>query len=158
MFLLVVVSELIYGNAFTEHIYPRWFLFVLLQMDERGLLADALKQLDELFLLVVVGEFNSGKSSVINALLGGRFLEEGILPTTNEISVLKFAEREEDAGSVQNADGFYVSFGFPSNLFVRLEKLKTHKSYQRFLGSSSCPPPSVLKFAEQEADAGSVSK
>jgi hypothetical protein len=29
-------------------------------MDERGLLADALKQLDELFLLVVVGEFNSG--------------------------------------------------------------------------------------------------
>jgi hypothetical protein len=30
------------------------------QMDERGLLADALKQLDELFLLVVVGEFNSG--------------------------------------------------------------------------------------------------
>ena len=50
--------------------------FLFLQMDERGLLVDALKQLDELFLLVVVGEFNSGKSSVINALLGGRFLEE----------------------------------------------------------------------------------
>lgn len=33
----------------------------LAQMDERGLLADAIKQLDELFLLVVVGEFNSGK-------------------------------------------------------------------------------------------------
>lgn len=79
------------------------------QMDERGLLADAIKQLDELFLLVVVGEFNSGKSSVINALLGGRFLEEGILPTTNEISVLKFAEHEDDVGTVQNADGFYVS-------------------------------------------------
>jgi hypothetical protein len=30
------------------------------QMDERGLLVDAIKQLDELFLLVVVGEFNSG--------------------------------------------------------------------------------------------------
>lgn len=27
---------------------------------------------------------------VINALLGGSFLAEGILPTTNEISVLKF--------------------------------------------------------------------
>ena len=51
---------------------------------------DALKQLDELFLLVVVGEFNSGKSSIVNALLGGRFLAEGILPTTNEISILKF--------------------------------------------------------------------
>lgn len=29
-------------------------------MDEKSLLKDALKQLDELFLLVVVGEFNSG--------------------------------------------------------------------------------------------------
>ena len=42
------------------------------EMEELGLLGDALKQLDELFLLVVVGEFNSGKSSVINALLGDR--------------------------------------------------------------------------------------
>jgi hypothetical protein len=33
-------------------------------LEERALLADALKQLDELFLLVIVGEFNSGKSSV----------------------------------------------------------------------------------------------
>lgn len=31
-------------------------------MDERMLLKDALKQLEELFLVVVVGEFNSGKS------------------------------------------------------------------------------------------------
>lgn len=59
-------------------------------MEELGLVKDALKQLDELFLLVVVGEFNSGKSSIINALLGSRYLAEGILPTTNEISVLKF--------------------------------------------------------------------
>ncbi len=42
------------------------------QMEEMSMLIDALKQLDELFLLVVVGEFNSGKSSVINALLGSR--------------------------------------------------------------------------------------
>ena len=46
---------------------------------------------------------------MINALLGGRFLEEGILPTTNEISVLKYAEHEGDMGTEQNADGFYVS-------------------------------------------------
>lgn len=43
------------------------------QMEELSMLTDALKQLDELFLLVVVGEFNSGKSSVINALLGSRY-------------------------------------------------------------------------------------
>lgn len=54
-----------------------------------SLLRDAVRQLDEPFLVVVVGEFNSGKSSVINALLGGKFLAEGILPTTNEISILK---------------------------------------------------------------------
>ena len=59
-------------------------------MDEISLVRDALTQLDELFMLVVVGEFNSGKSSIVNALLGGRFLAEGILPTTNEISVLKW--------------------------------------------------------------------
>ncbi len=59
-------------------------------LEEVGLLRDALKQLDQPFLVVVVGEFNSGKSTVINALLGKRFLAEGILPTTNEISVLKF--------------------------------------------------------------------
>eukprot|EP00249_Psilotum_nudum_P024869 c29312_g2_i1 orf=312-3491(+) len=54
------------------------------------LLVDAMAQLDEPFLLVIVGEFNSGKSSVINALLGMKFLKEGVLPTTNEITVLKF--------------------------------------------------------------------
>lgn len=62
------------------------------EMSEIQLLKDALVGLDEPFLLVVVGEFNSGKSTVINALLGAKFLEHGILPTTNEISVLKHSE------------------------------------------------------------------
>lgn len=34
------------------------------------ILDDAIAHLDELFLLVVAGEYNSGKSSFINALLG----------------------------------------------------------------------------------------
>jgi small GTP-binding protein len=48
----------------------------------------ALRQLDELFLLVVVGEFNSGKSALINALLGEAFLPEGPTPTTDRVYVL----------------------------------------------------------------------
>ena len=32
-------------------------------LEEAALLRDALRQLDELFLLVVVGEFNSGESA-----------------------------------------------------------------------------------------------
>ncbi|MCE0481808.1 hypothetical protein HAX54_039880 [Datura stramonium] len=39
-------------------------------MEEISLLKDAVSQLDEPFLLVIVGEFNSGKSTFINALLG----------------------------------------------------------------------------------------
>lgn len=45
---------------------------------------------------------------MINALLGGKFLEEGILPTTNDISVLKYADNADAVGSNQNSDGFYV--------------------------------------------------
>ena len=42
--------------------------------DDVNQLRQAELDLDELFLLVVVGEFNSGKSAFINALLGARVL------------------------------------------------------------------------------------
>src|SRR5215210_4340947 len=45
--------------------------------------------LEELFLLVVVGEFNSGKSAFINALIGAEVSEEGVTPTTSRITVLR---------------------------------------------------------------------
>ena len=61
-------------------------------MAETSLLEDALARLSDLFLAVIVGEFNAGKSSVVNALLGGPFLKEGVLPTTNEISVLRHVD------------------------------------------------------------------
>ena len=47
------------------------------------------RNLDEAFLLVVVGEFNSGKSSFINALLGEAVLPEGVTPTTDRIYVIQ---------------------------------------------------------------------
>jgi ribosome biogenesis GTPase A len=40
-------------------------------------LRQSIQQLDELFLLVAVGEFNSGKSTVINALLGKSCWKKG---------------------------------------------------------------------------------
>lgn len=40
------------------------------------------KQRDEKLYLAVVGEFNSGKSTFINALLGTRILKEAVMPTT----------------------------------------------------------------------------
>jgi ribosome biogenesis GTPase A len=59
--------------------------------DEESL-RQSIQQLDELFLLVVVGEFNSGKSAVINALLGQKVLEEGVIPTTTQIHHIRHGE------------------------------------------------------------------
>lgn len=56
--------------------------------DQRTL-DEAIVHLDELFLLVVAGEFNSGKSSFINALIGETVLREGVTPTTDMINILK---------------------------------------------------------------------
>ncbi|MBO1438057.1 dynamin family protein [Meiothermus sp. CFH 77666] len=53
-------------------------------------LKQALLDLDGPFLLVVAGEFNSGKSSLLNALLGGDFLKEGVTPTTDRINLIGY--------------------------------------------------------------------
>ena len=59
--------------------------------EDDATLAGALAQLDELFLLVVAGEFNSGKSAVLNTLIGEPLLAEGVTPTTDRIVVLQHA-------------------------------------------------------------------
>jgi small GTP-binding protein len=56
---------------------------------DQTVLAQSIAQLDEFFLLVVVGEFNSGKSAFINALIGSPVLAEGVTPTTAEVHVLR---------------------------------------------------------------------
>ena len=45
--------------------------------DNLDALRRSIQQLDELFLVVIVGEFNAGKSAFINALLGSSVLEGG---------------------------------------------------------------------------------
>ena len=55
-------------------------------------LQEAILQLDELFLLVVVGEFNAGKSALMNALLGEKVLLEGVTPTTSRVTLVKWGE------------------------------------------------------------------
>ena len=58
---------------------------------DQAALAASIRQLDEFFLLVVVGEFNAGKSAFINALVGAG-AEEGVTPTTAQIHVLKYGD------------------------------------------------------------------
>ncbi len=55
--------------------------------------ADLVKKLaEDKFNLVVVGEFNHGKSTFVNALLGGNVLPAGVTPTTAVIHHLEYAD------------------------------------------------------------------
>ncbi|MGH2352924.1 MAG: dynamin family protein [Chloroflexota bacterium] len=56
----------------------------------------AASDLDDLFLLVVVGEFNAGKSALLNAILGGDFVEEGVTPTTAQITIIRYGEQVQE--------------------------------------------------------------
>jgi len=62
--------------------------------EDLATLEQSIRQLDELFLLVVVGEFNAGKSSFINAMLGTNLLPEGVTPTTTRIHRLQFGDEK----------------------------------------------------------------
>ena len=74
--------------------------------EDVSLVRQKLVDIEELFLLVIVGEFNSGKSAFINALLGDEELSrEGVTPTTDRITVLRYgeqpAERERREGVLE---------------------------------------------------------
>lgn len=79
-----------------ERVVIQRLLYILdsweMETSDSDHLRQALDQLNELFLLVVVGEFNSGKSALINALLGEPFLTEGVTPTTDRIYIVKHGE------------------------------------------------------------------
>jgi small GTP-binding protein len=63
--------------------------------EDQETLNQSIQQLDELFLLVVVGEYNAGKSAFINALLGRKLLPEGVTPTTTQINILRYGQEQE---------------------------------------------------------------
>ena len=60
--------------------------------DQQAALTRSIEQLDEIFLLVIVGEFNAGKSAFINALVGAQVAPEGVTPTTARITILQWGE------------------------------------------------------------------
>jgi small GTP-binding protein len=79
--------------------------------DDVRQLRQAELDLDELFLLVVVGEFNSGKSAFINALLGAHVLREGVTPTTAVITRLRYAP-----APIEHRQGPLLEVGYPLDL------------------------------------------
>ncbi|HEX8255550.1 MAG TPA: dynamin family protein [Thermoanaerobaculia bacterium] len=63
------------------------------QSEERRRVDELIATLEDLFTLVIVGEFNAGKSSLINALFGQRLRTEGPIPVDDVISILRYAEQ-----------------------------------------------------------------
>jgi len=82
---------------------------------------EAREQLAGLFLLVVAGEFNSGKSSFINALLGERVLPEGVTPTTDRINRLHYG----DEASEQLVEAFLLDRTYPADVLREITVVDT---------------------------------
>ena len=86
-----------------------------------AVLERALLDLEGPFLLVVAGEFNSGKSSLLNALLGEHFLKEGPTPTTDRVQLISYADSPTQR---ELADGLY-EVGMPHPLLRDLRLVDT---------------------------------
>jgi small GTP-binding protein len=84
-------------------------------------LQEAILQLDELFLLVVVGEFNAGKSALVNALLGERVLPEGATPTTSRVTLVKWGDKVAE----QVVDENFSIYTYPLELLRELNIVDT---------------------------------
>src|SRR5688500_1938779 len=70
-------------------------------------LASLVNEMDELFLLVIVGEYNTGKSTFINALLGDEVFAMGDLPTTRAISILRYGEQRPPETIAENVQLYH---------------------------------------------------
>jgi small GTP-binding protein len=81
-------------------------------------LGHSIRQLDDLFLLVIVGEFNSGKSAFINALLGQKLLKEGVTPTTAQINILRFGDRTDQSLVEQNHQVVFLPIELLSEISI----------------------------------------
>ena len=80
-----------------------------------------LEHLDELFLLVVVGEVKSGKSCFINALVGRRICPEGPIPVTDRIHILLHGDSERE----RTVEEFVVERTFPLEILRNLSIVDT---------------------------------
>jgi ribosome biogenesis GTPase A len=87
-----------------------------------GQVRDAMFHADHPYLMVLVGGFSSGKSSIINALLGAEdFLKIGPIPTTDRISILRWGEEPQHMGTAGGADTVF----YPSPLLRKVSLVDT---------------------------------
>lgn len=93
-----------------------------LEQEQVDQVRDAMFHTDHPYLMVLVGPFNAGKSSIVNALMGSDdLLKIGATPTTDSIQILRWgekAERMESGGEVETV--FY-----PSELLKKVSVVDT---------------------------------
>jgi len=85
------------------------------------LIDDAIFLLEDVFSIVVVGEYNAGKSAFINALLGENLVETGITPTTTKITILRYGENNRIFSTQKNQSIHEI----PSELLKDLSVIDT---------------------------------
>jgi small GTP-binding protein len=79
---------------------------------------DALFHTDYPFLLVLVGPFSAGKSSIINALLGERVVDVGPVPTTDHIHILRHGGKVQHSRAGETTTVFHPNPLLESLSFV----------------------------------------
>ena len=89
--------------------------------DDVDRLAKLVGEMDELFLLVIAGEYNTGKSTFINALLGDEVFAMGDLPTTREIAILRYG----NVGPPEAIGDHTLLFHYPLDVLRDLEIVDT---------------------------------
>ncbi|HEX8620147.1 MAG TPA: dynamin family protein [Thermoanaerobaculia bacterium] len=91
------------------------------QSDERRRVDELLSTLEDLFTLVIVGEFNAGKSSLINALFGARLRTEGPIPVDDVISILRHA----DEPSARKVSDYVIEQFYPIDFLRNITLVDT---------------------------------
>jgi len=85
-----------------------------LSMEDVDELRKVREELESPFSIVFVGEFNRGKSSIINALFGQELLEVGNQPTTSAVYIIEYSER---SGAYDKTTSHLYRIGF--NTYLR---------------------------------------
>ena len=91
-----------------------------LPAEHMGQARDALFHADHPYLIVLIGPFNTGKSTLINALIGEPVLPTGATPTTSKIVILRHGPASQQLGGGEVDSVFH-----PSALLERVSLVDT---------------------------------
>jgi hypothetical protein len=124
--------------------------------------ADLVQKLEaDRFHLVVVGEFNHGKTTFVNALLGANILPVGVTPTTAVIHHLEYAAEPRAEVVYSNGERISLPFEQVRDFSVGHSKAPAHslspsRARRRARGprsstSRSATPPSCSRTASSSS-------